>query len=76
MRRILLLSLLLSGCSTFNNDPCIKHVVPGLLMTPPLLIAGPVEVAIGSGVIMSTTMYYTYKRMYGANCQDDFEVIM
>ena len=45
-------------------------------MTPPLLIAAPVEVAIGSGVIMSTTMYYTYKRMYGANCQDDFEVIM
>ena len=76
MKRILLLCLLLAGCESIRVDSCIKHIAPGLLMTPPLLIAAPVEVAIGTGVIMSTTMYVTYKKMYGPNCQNDFEVIM
>ena len=70
MKRLLLLSLLLlSGCSSIRYDSCIKHIMPGMIMTPSMLIAAPVEVAVGAGVMMSTTMYVTYKRMYDSDCE-------
>lgn len=69
MKRILLLCLLLAGCESIRVDSCIKHAVPGMLVTPSLLAVAPVKVAVGTGVIMSSTMYITYKKMYGTDCE-------